>query len=120
MQRLFSSFPSGVAGVALILLRLCLTLALVCNVFFRHGASLSPLLYVLAGITSLAVLTGAMLPFGCAAAIALQLFVAGWPPAMPLIISVFQAIALACLGAGAYSIDAFLYGRRVVILPKTN
>ena len=120
MQRLFSSFPSGVAGVALILLRLCTALALVYAVFLRHGDLLSPLLYVPAGIVVLAVLLGVMLPLSCAAVIVLQLMVADWPPAAVVVISVVQAVALGCLGAGAYSVDAILYGRRVIILPKNS
>jgi hypothetical protein len=120
VQRLFSSFPSGLAGVALILLRLCTTLALVCDVFLRHAPPFSPLLYVLAGAVALAVLVGVMLPLSCAAAIVLQLFVASWPLTAPVVISVLHAIALACLGAGAYSVDAIFYGRRVIILPKND
>jgi uncharacterized membrane protein YphA (DoxX/SURF4 family) len=70
---------------------------------------------------ALAVLAGVMLPFCCIFAVGLQLLLArltGWPSPFDVACDAVQAIALACLGAGAYSVDAILYGRRVVVLPK--
>jgi hypothetical protein len=120
VQRLFSSFPSGVPGVALILLRLCAAAALMCQVFLGHPVPVSPPLYILAGFLALALVTGAMLPLVCGVAAVVQVLVGGWPPPASVVISVIHAVALAGLGAGAYSVDAIRYGRRVVIFPKKH
>ena len=118
MQRLFSSFPSGVPGAALILLRLCAATGLVCQILLRHTAPIPSPLYILAGLLALALTAGAMLPVASAATAVMEILIGGWPPPISVIISVVHALALACLGAGAYSVDAIQYGRRVVILPK--
>ena len=106
--------------MALILLRLCAATALVCQIFLRHPSSLSSLLYVLVASLALALTAGAMLPLVCVATAVTQILIGGWPPSIPVIVSVVHALALACLGAGAYSVDAIRYGRRVVILPKNR
>ncbi|WP_157477359.1 hypothetical protein [Granulicella tundricola] len=79
----------------------------------------SPGLWVVGGVLGLGVLAGAMLPLCCIAVLGLQLLLAritGWPGLMPVLVDMLQALALAFLGAGAFSVDALLYGRRVVIL----
>ena len=120
MQRLFTSFPSGAPGLALILLRLCAATSLVCQILSRHATPLSPLLYIAVGILSFTLLAGAMLPLVCVATAVLQVSLGEWPPSAAVAISVIHALALAFLGAGAYSVDAMRYGRRVVILPKIH
>ena len=42
---------------------------------------------------------------------------ADWPHAASLMISAVTAVALMLLGAGAYSVDARLFGRRRLIVP---
>jgi hypothetical protein len=107
--------------VALILLRLCLAISLICAVFLRTEPPVSTLVSIIASGIAVAVLAGAMLPLCCFAAVALQVLLVrftGWPVLIPVAINVLHAIALACLGAGAYSVDAVRYGRRLMILPR--
>jgi hypothetical protein len=121
VQRLFSSFPSGLAGGALVLLRLSLAASLIGAAFLRSGAHVPFPVLALVGVIALAVLLGVMLPLCCAVAVGSQLILAqlsGWPSPMAVVIETAQTAALGCLGAGAYSVDAILYGRRVVVLPK--
>ncbi|HEX5343253.1 MAG TPA: hypothetical protein VFX55_12220 [Duganella sp.] len=42
---------------------------------------------------------------------------ADWPHAATLMIAAMTAIALVLLGAGAYSVDARLFGRRRLVVP---
>jgi hypothetical protein len=77
-------------------------------------------LYVLVATLALALTAGAMLPPVCAASAVTQILLGGWPLSTSVAISVVHAVALACLGAGAYSVDAIRYGRRMVILPKSR
>jgi hypothetical protein len=39
-------------------------------------------------------------------------------PGAPIIFSIVNTAALAVLGPGAYSLDARIFGRRIVSLPK--
>ena len=106
--------------MALILLRLCAATALVCPMFSPHPSPPPLTLYVLSGVLALALTAGAIVPVCCVATAALQLLVGGWPSSADVVVSVVHAIALACLGAGAYSLDAIRYGRRVVIVPRDH
>ena len=112
-------FPQGGPGVALLLLRIS-----VGSIFFINASKLghgSPVNLVGAGalLVLLALVVGFLTPYlaviaGAAAVATLVLGYAGDPVHTA---SVVDAIALALLGPGAYSIDARLFGRRVTIVP---
>jgi uncharacterized membrane protein YphA (DoxX/SURF4 family) len=83
---------------------------------------------LLAIISGLALVAGVFTP-GAAVAVSLAtLFIAGtWaPPAgttvridrAAVLLVIVDAMALALLGPGAHSIDAYLFGRREIILPS--
>jgi hypothetical protein len=117
VQRLFSMFPAGWPGFALLLLRASVAMALLLeNVAHRHGLSrwiIGPSLVVCAALGA-----GFLTPI--AAAIALGLHVLIWTSlnvdtlGAAAIICV-DAVALALLGPGAYSFDSRRFGRRIVV-----
>jgi hypothetical protein len=121
VQRLFSSFPTGAAGLGLAILRMCVAGTLLCAALLPHNASVPAILTSLAVCIAIGIVAGAMLTPCCIAAVGLQLILArvtGWTSLLPTVLNMLHAIALACLGAGAYSVDALLYGRRILVLPK--
>ena len=128
LQRTFSGFPSGCPGFALLLLRFGVGgasgLQSACLIAATHYAVGSTLAAALAIITSLAVVVGLMTPIAtavlCFGGIAATIDL-GIVEYMPLFESVFSRLefivmsaALICLGPGAFSLDARLYGRREI------
>ncbi|MFZ6719786.1 hypothetical protein [Undibacterium sp. Ji49W] len=119
MQKLFSMFPAGAPGIGLLLLRMAMGLQMLvysgCCEASRMPAWLATLVLVWMGLILLGVLTPAMvvlwIPF------AGFLVLAGNLALMPAVTSGFSALALALLGPGTYSVDARLFGRRVIRLP---
>jgi putative oxidoreductase len=117
MQRLFSMFPMGWAGFALLSLRASVGLGLLLeNTAHRPGPSIW--ITVSSLVVCVALSVGFLTPI--AAAVALGLHVLIW-----LTLSVgesgrdvlvcLDAVALALLGPGAYSLDSYRFGRRVVV-----
>lgn len=103
MQRLFLMFPDRGPGAGLLWLRLCVAAAL-CT---AHGP-------VEVWLLALCVLAVALLALGAFTPLAVPLAMAGlhvlaepWP-------LVVLPLALLVLGPGAYSLDARLFGRRVL------
>jgi hypothetical protein len=122
MQRLFSMFPTGAAGIALVILRLSAAAALLAHgtgqPFFAK--SLTPLALVLpAGALCLGLLTPYTTAISCLIEFAVILRFAGHP-LFPILISIVNTAALGMLGPGAYSLDARIFGRRVVRFSTSN
>lgn len=132
MQRVFSTFPDGLPGAGLLLLRAAAGIVLLVPgaacVVGRHEPGLLTFTVDLLTIASgLLLLIGYLTPF---AGILAGLFCVGstfsWFPAARL--ELFEAkptaalgtaivVALVCLGPGAFSLDARLFGRREIIIP---
>src|SRR5262249_42835205 len=116
MHRLFSMFPHGGPGVALLLLRISVAAALFMKA--ANQSCLSSIRLFLAGalLTSISLALGFLTPFlsviACVSAVAIMLI--GSHPALIYVFSILDAVALALLGPGAYSVDARLFGRRVI------
>jgi hypothetical protein len=114
-------FRSGRTGVALVIIRLCLVGTLLLHLF-RFGPIMSwswtvPAIILIA--TALA-LGGATVPACvsfCGAEVGYRLTLDEFDGGM-LMLSVAVGIALAMLGPGAYSIDAKIFGRRIIVLPQ--
>ena len=74
----------------------------------------------LALLVSVALCVGYLTPLAAATALLCHALIwinAGVGSATLAVVIAFDAIALALLGPGAYSIDAYRFGRRLVVLP---
>jgi uncharacterized membrane protein YphA (DoxX/SURF4 family) len=128
LQRTFSGFPSGCPGFALLLLRFGVGgtsgLQSAFLIAATHHAVGSTLAAALAIVTSLALIIGLMTPiataFLCLGGIVatIDAEIIGYIPLFESWIARFEFIvmsaALICLGPGAFSLDARLYGRREI------
>lgn len=135
MQRGFSMFPDGLPGAGLLLLRVASGALLLVQgaAYFVDWHNLT---LVVSPIAALAVASGAALligyltPFAGVLAAMISISAAfSWFP-VP-ILDVFEArltavlatvifAALVCIGPGAFSLDARLFGRREIIIPSAH
>ena len=132
LQRLFSTFPDGWPGVALLLLRATVGITAVIQggMYLADRGSttfeiwLVGLLVVVSGISlSIGFLTPVA---GAMVALATIAIGFSWLPAptpnlfnapLPTILVVIVAAAIAFLGPGSLSFDCRLFGRREIIIP---
>jgi uncharacterized membrane protein YphA (DoxX/SURF4 family) len=119
MSRLILSYPDGIAGAALLLRRLSCALLAFPSLARLWPASAAWLMAIPSAAIVLALVTG----FGTrpAAAVLVLALIADVPSAdgetaLLLLSSAGAVGALALMGAGAYSIDARRFGRRVIHL----
>jgi hypothetical protein len=116
---LYTSFPARAAGIGLLLLRISVAAALFMDapeeLMIPH---LVPELQALLALgLSLGFLTPVLSLLCCVLAGA-RLFGGGAADFSPMIGSILSAAGLTLLGPGAYSLDARLFGRRVVVFPS--
>ncbi len=114
-------FPPGLPGLALLLLRASVAIALLLT-DFGHRNAVSSWVHAAAILISLAISMGYLTPIAACAALvchALIWFAAGaaLDAAGLALIFALDALALAMLGPGAYSLDSRRFGRRLVVLP---
>jgi hypothetical protein len=116
MQRLYSMFPVGAPGVGLVLLRGSLAISLWA---LRHDVMrwlpLGAQVWC-AGLMSGALLMGGLTPIATALTLLLVCLMQ-WGPEVPSFQTLSMALLAAAtllLGPGAYSLDARLYGHRVL------
>jgi uncharacterized membrane protein YphA (DoxX/SURF4 family) len=114
-------FPPGGPGIGLLLLRISVAATFVLIVTNQTGLSSIHPLFVGALLLSLCLAIGVLTPYlsfvVCVYAL-VNLFGAGSRLDELLFASLMlNAAALAFLGPGAYSVDARLFGRRVVVVP---
>jgi hypothetical protein len=112
VQRLYSMFPAGVPGVALLALRCCIAAALAGTAFpsgWQHAAFLCLLSLLFLGLLT---------PIVCGAAVLSVIFDLSQfrnTNAIEVGIVLLSTVSYACIGPGAYSIDARLFGRRMLV-----
>jgi hypothetical protein len=117
VQRLFSMFPTGLPGLALLLLRASVAVAVVVS---SYGQDASGWLQAIAILVAVGLFAGCLTPILAVIALVAHGFIWSafsldtmlWATVVSL-----DSIALALVGPGAYSIDAYVFGRRVVVLP---
>jgi hypothetical protein len=118
MQRLFSMFPRGRAGVALLLLRLALGVAIV------YGTEMaSPWVFGMSLVCALAFGVGLLTPWAAAAYVAVAIVAWGWTGEAVVVTqgcTMIHATVLGLLGPGGYSLDAKLFGRQQIIVPTRD
>ena len=123
MQRLFSMFPMGRPGVALLLVRIALSVMLVEGVWrplLRLG---SPWFLLAPGVLAVALWIGFMTPVVtvlCVLLVVATFLATGGGLEAVHVCALLDAVALTLLGPGGYSIDARLFGRRQVVLPPSR
>lgn len=120
MQRLYSMFPRGLPGLALLLLRISVACGLLLNVYGRRR-ELTAWLLVSSLLLGATLLIGLLTPLVALLALAANLAIpmscsVGFQSIGYVIIATINAMALCLLGPGAYSFDAYLFGRRVIDL----
>jgi putative oxidoreductase len=134
MQRLFSTFPGGWPGIALLLLR-----STAGSVFIAAGVStlvrldratlLTGMFAATAAAGGLSLLLGLFTPVGgvlgalCSAAAVLFAIPIDTLDSVQLALAAVvvgvMAAALGLLGPGAFSIDCCLFGRRKIVIPQS-
>jgi hypothetical protein len=120
VTKFLSRYPDGAAGIALVLLRLacawiaCLVIGRLPLSQFSPNASM-----VISAAFALALALGLgtrIVAFVHAAAAIATAFMTGSDSALTMIGSACGCAALGLLGPGAYSVDANVFGRRVIRL----
>jgi hypothetical protein len=120
LQRLFSTFPGGLPGAGLALLRAAAAIPLV-HAGLETVASSSPiLLEVVTAGAAILLLIGLWTPLAGALIAVAELGLAVLHPAQPWMYVHFAAMgaALAMLGPGGCSLDARLFGRKRIEIPR--
>jgi hypothetical protein len=118
MQRLFSMFPGGAPGIALLLLRVSVG----ANILLSAGSTSHRGVWVhaCAIVVSILLYFGFLTPIAACLTIPLYLVdtanLKGTPASV--LIPIAQAVSLSLLGPGSTSIDAHLYGRRLIDVPQ--
>jgi uncharacterized membrane protein YphA (DoxX/SURF4 family) len=121
VDRLFSAFPGGWAGLGLLCLRFALLLILI------GGIAPAVATEVLLGCTGAMVMAGFLTPFASGAVAVVALCTAAWSllTGAPWLFGSIRvhgiltgvATALIMIGPGAYSVDARLFGWRELRMP---
>jgi hypothetical protein len=120
MQRLFSMFPRGLPGLALLLLRISVACGLLLNVYGRRG-ELAAWLLVSSLLLAATLFIGLLTPVIALLALAANLSIpmscsVGFESVGYIATATINALVLCLLGPGSYSFDAYRFGRRVINL----
>lgn len=113
-------FPTGMAGAALFVLRFAVVASLLVD-GTAHWALVTSA-WILSALVLVAIFLclGLLTPYcavlGCVVQVGV-LFLDASQNTFHLVISILNSGALAVLGPGAYSIDARLFGRRLLTVP---
>ena len=120
VQRLFSTFPCGLPGLGLVLLRAAAALPLLYARLLTTARPSPAILEVVTTGAAILLLIGLWTPLAGAFFAVAQLGLAALHPAEPWTFVHFAALgtALAMLGPGGCSLDARLFGRKQIHIPE--
>jgi hypothetical protein len=113
-------FPTGAAGVALFILRVSISVALVVDGTERWALVTSWWGLMLILLPAMLLILGFLTPYACATSCLVQagvVILAGGHDKFHLLLAILNTGAVALLGPGAYSIDAHFFGRRLLTVP---
>jgi uncharacterized membrane protein YphA (DoxX/SURF4 family) len=132
LLQMYGTFPDGWPGAGLLLLRAAAGVGLIVQgVAYFGNEQRRGMPFV--GIAALMFAVGALLLIGCLTRYVAVVAAAAWVGIFPLFpgpnVGLFEtrmtatfalviAVAVVCLGPGAFSVDARLFGRREIIIPK--
>lgn len=113
-------FPRGAPGFALLLLRASVAASVLLNV--GSGAHREAWILAPAFALTTALCVGILTPIAALLTIPVYLIETAGLKVVPaeVLPPILQAIALSLLGPGSCSFDAYLFGRRVVVLLEKN
>jgi hypothetical protein len=119
MQRLFSGFPNSWPGIGLLLLRASIVSVIGLDGLsaWISGGSVGVSVAAVCWISGAMLLAGIWTPYaGLLAAIA-QALIWSRSPGAPLlhVLCIGSAVSVALIGPGAWSVDAYIYGRKRVL-----
>jgi hypothetical protein len=120
VQRLFSMFPTGMAGAALFVLRFAVVASLLVDGTAHWALVTSAWILSVLVLVGIFLCLGLLTPYCAVLGCLIQLGVlllTGSQNTFDLVISILNSGVLAVLGPGAYSIDARLFGRRLLTVP---
>jgi hypothetical protein len=112
-------FPTGLPGLALVLLRASVAIVLLAD-GYAHRQSLPGWAQAAVILVSVVLSAGYLTPIMALTALVFHVFIwwaLGPGGAAAVTTTLLDALALALVGPGAYSIDSYRFGRRVVVLP---
>ena len=120
MQRLFSTFPWGLPGVGLVLLRAVVGLPLLYAGLVTVSSPAPVFLELVTACAALLLLVGLWTPLAGSLIAVVEFGLAFSHPEAPWTSVQFGVLsaALAMLGPGGYSVDARLFGRKQIQIPK--
>lgn len=118
---MYPMFPRGWPGIGLLLLRASATIGSVASVTVAHHDQVSWHVFALIPLCA-AFCTGFLTPLAAFLAIGVQLLAFFSLRTSPLWLSVtlLNTLTLAVLGPGAYSVDALLFGRRLLLTNRDD
>ena len=119
MQRLFSTFPNGLPGVGLVLLRVATAVPLVRAGLLTASSPAPVIVDVVTAAAALLLLLGVWTPIvgGVVAVAEFRLALLHISDPATFFHFGVLAAALAMIGPGAYSVDARLFGRKHLEFP---
>jgi hypothetical protein len=132
LRRWYSTFPGGLPGAGLLLLRITIGGGLLIHVFSwliepqtsKDGIWAPSLLALVIGISFiLGFLTPLVGSVSALAGIAIRWLHPEWSASMTGLLGLSPlaiVIAITLLGPGAFSLDAYFFGRRKIIVPRVT
>jgi hypothetical protein len=113
-------FPNHGPGIAMLLLRVSVAATLVLDASTRMAALSPRWMFLGLILVAISLCMGFLTPILSVLCCLFEiggLLIGGGADAVGILVSILNAAALALLGPGAYSLDAQLFGRRVLVVP---